>query len=197
MLKLSERYSAFDLMQITLMAALGLAVKPIIVPLTHMITGPLFIPGGAVAGGFYMMWLVLAGSLVGKRGASFLTALVQGLIVLATGSFGTHGIASIITYTLPGLAIELIWLITRSYGRTFPAAFLAGTAANLSGTFLSNLLFFRLPLLPLLLSLSSAGLSGGFGGLLAYRLYQKVKGSRNDQQHLPDAADLSGRESEE
>ncbi|HHX74678.1 MAG TPA: hypothetical protein GX699_07225, partial [Firmicutes bacterium] len=50
--KLLSRFSTFELVLLALMACLGIATKPIIVPLTHIITGPLFIPGGVIAGGF-------------------------------------------------------------------------------------------------------------------------------------------------
>ena len=53
--------------------------------------------------------------------------------------------------------------------------FTAGVVANISGTYLSNLIFFRLPLLPLVISLSTGALSGGLGGILAYLIYNKVK----------------------
>ena len=62
-----KNFSVFELITIALTASLGLASKPIITPLTHIITGPLFIPGGAVAGGFYMMWSVLGAALIKKR----------------------------------------------------------------------------------------------------------------------------------
>ena len=39
-----DRFSIYDLIIIAMMAALGIATKPIIVPLAHIITGPLFIP---------------------------------------------------------------------------------------------------------------------------------------------------------
>jgi energy-coupling factor transport system substrate-specific component len=162
--------SVRDLMIIALMAALGLATKPVIVPLTHMITGPLFIPGGAVAGGFYMFWIVLAAGIVKKRGVATMTALVQALIVMITGAFGSHGIISLVTYTLPGLMVDLVFLIIRRRIVNIYEYFAAGVIANLSGTYLSNLVFFRLPLIPLLMSLSSAVLSGGLGGLIAYRI---------------------------
>lgn len=48
------RFPISDLVIIAILSALGIATKPIIVPLVHIITGPLYIPGGAVAGGFYM-----------------------------------------------------------------------------------------------------------------------------------------------
>lgn len=170
-----KQFRVYDLILIALMATLGIATKPVIVPLTHMITGPLFIPGGAVAGGFYMFWLVLAAGLVGKRGVPTLTALVQGLIVIVTGSFGSHGIMSLITYTLPGLMIDLVFVMLRRKWTTVYDFFLAGIIANLAGTYLSNLVFFRLPLLPLLMSLSSAIISGGLGGLIAYQIFTRVK----------------------
>ena len=50
MKKLINKFSTFELVLIALSAALGIAVKPVIVPLVHIITGPLYIPGGAAAG---------------------------------------------------------------------------------------------------------------------------------------------------
>ncbi|MBN2286595.1 MAG: ECF transporter S component [Tissierellales bacterium] len=170
-----DRFTVYELIIISLTAALGLASKPVIVPITHIITGPLFIPGGSVAGGFYMMWIVLGASLVRKRGAASLIALTQGIIVMITGSFGTHGVISILTYGIPGITLDLIFiLLNKRYNQPIDF-FLAGVIANLSGTYLSNLVFFRLPLIPLALSLSTGALSGGLGGLLAYMIFKKVK----------------------
>ncbi len=174
MRKYIKKFSTYDLILISMMAALGIATKPIIVPLTHIITGPLFIPGGAVAGGLYMMWIVLGGCLVKKRGAAFLVGLVQGIIVIVSGAYGTHGVASIITYTLPGLAIDVTWLIMRSKGVKLIACFVAGMVANLTGTYLSNWMFFKLPIIPLTISLCSAALSGGVGGIIAYNITKRI-----------------------
>lgn len=174
-MKLLQRYRMYDLVLIALMAALGIATKPIVVPLAHMISGPLLIPGGAIAGGLYMFWIVLAAGLVDKRGAATLTALVQALIVIVMGAFGSHGIMSIITYTLPGLMIDIIFIISRRRIHTNLDFFLAGIIANLSGTYLSNLVFFRLPLVPLIMSLASGILSGGIGGLIAYATFKRIK----------------------
>ncbi|MFZ3132128.1 MAG: hypothetical protein WA125_13815, partial [Desulfosporosinus sp.] len=76
--KLLARYSVFDLIIIAMMSALGIATKPVIEPLAHIVTGPLFIPSGVVAGGFYMMWLVLAMGLTGIRGTATLGWLYPG-----------------------------------------------------------------------------------------------------------------------
>ena len=173
-MKLLKTFRVYELILIALMAALGIATKPIIVPLTHLITGPLFIPGGSVAGGFYMFWIVLAAGLVGKRGTATMTAFVQALIVVTTGFFGSHGLVSILTYTIPGLAIDLIFLIFKRKWTNSYEFFAAGVIANLAGTYLTNLVFFRLPMLPLLMSLASGILSGGLGGIIAYSIYRSL-----------------------
>ena len=171
-----NKFSVFDLVIIGMMAALGIATKPVVVPLIHMITAPLFIPGGSVAGGIYMMWIVLGAGLVNRRGAGTLIALVQAILVISLGVYGTHGMVSLLTYTIPGIAVDMSFLIIdfkRSY--SFMGFFVAGISANLCGAFLSNMVFFQLPLLPLILSLSSGALSGGVGGIMAYVLMERVK----------------------
>ena len=170
-----KKFSVFDLIIMAIVAALGIAMKPVIVPLVHIITGPLFIPGGAIAGGFYMMWIVIGAGLVGKRGAAVIIAIVQAIIVLAVGVVGTHGIVSLITYVAPGIAVELLFLITRQKGDNIFSCFFAGMAANLAGTVLSNFVFFKLPLVPLILTLAGGALSGGLGGLIAYAVIKSVR----------------------
>ena len=49
-----KRFSVKELILISVMAALGLAVKPVVTPLAHIISTPLMIPGGALAGGLYL-----------------------------------------------------------------------------------------------------------------------------------------------
>lgn len=170
-----KKFSVFDLIIMAIVAALGIAMKPIIVPLVHIITGPLFIPGGAIAGGFYMMWIVIGAGIVGKRGAAAIIAIVQSIIVLAVGVVGTHGIISLITYLAPGIAVELLFLITRQKGDNIFSCFFAGMAANLAGTVLTNFVFFKLPLVPLTLTLAGGALSGGLGGLIAYAVIKSVR----------------------
>ena len=93
-----KTFTSFDLVVIAIVSALGIALKPIIVPLVHIITGPLFIPGGAIAGGFYMLWIVLGIGYIKKFGTGTLIGIVQGILVIVTGAMGTHGIISIISY---------------------------------------------------------------------------------------------------
>ncbi|NLO22184.1 MAG: ECF transporter S component [Syntrophomonadaceae bacterium] len=169
-----NQFTVFDLVLIAMMAALGVAVKPIVVGLVHILTGPLFIPGGSLAGGFYMMWLVLGAALIKKRGSASLIGMVQAIMVLAAGIYGSHGMLSLLTYTLPGIAVDLLLWLSRWQADAKQAMFMGGIGANLCGVILSNLIFFRLPLLPLVFSMSAGALSGAVGGLLAWFLAQRL-----------------------
>jgi len=46
--------------------------------------------------------------------------------------------------------------------------------ANIGGSAMVNLVYFRLPLIPLLLSLCVAALSGGLGGILAFQIREQL-----------------------
>ncbi|RPF48749.1 energy-coupling factor transport system substrate-specific component [Hydrogenoanaerobacterium saccharovorans] len=168
------KYTVFDLVLMASLAALGIAIKPVIVPLVHFITGPLLIPGGSVAGGIYMMWIVLGVALVGKAGSGTIIASVQAVVVIATGISGSHGILSIVTYLLPGIAVDATLFLLKKVKCYKIKMFVCGMTANVFGTLLSNILFFRLPTIPLLLSLSAGAFSGGIGGLIAYGIRKRL-----------------------
>ena len=176
MRRITDKFSVFELLAISLMAALGIAVKPVVSSLAKIITGPLAIPSGVIAGGIYMMFLILACGLTNKRPTGALTAAVQALIVMLTG-IGSQGIMSFVTYILPGAAVDLVMLpfSLRDKARPkAPACFCAGIAANVTGSFLVSSVLFDIPLIPLLLSLAAAALSGGLGGLLAYFILKQI-----------------------
>jgi len=177
MRRYTSRYTAFELIFIAAMAAMGIAVKPVAGHIARLITGPLAIPGGVVAGGIYMMFPIMASGLTRGKLSGTLTALVQALIVMLTGIGGSHGPMSLITYLPPGLAVDLVMMLFCLGGRSrvrAPACFCAGIAANLAGTFMVGMLLFNIPLIPLLLSLSAAALSGGLGGLLSCYLLKQI-----------------------
>jgi len=173
--KALRRFTVKDLILISAMAALGIAVKTVITPLIHLISAPLLIPGGALAGGLYMMWLLMAVGLTGKRGAATFVGLVQAILVTLIGVSGSHGLLSLLSYTLPGLAVDSCLWLMRHRICCLPCAFIAGILANISGTLAVNLIFFRLPALPLLFSILIAVFSGGLGGVLAWHLLQALK----------------------
>lgn len=180
--KFLDRFTLYDLIVIAMLAALGVALHPVIHPVVQIVTGPLFIPTGAVAGGLYMMWLVLGAGITGKRGTATLIGIVQAFLVMGTGIIGSHGAMSLVTYTMPGIMADLGLLVTGHRVCCRPCAFLAGMLANVAGTAMVNFVYFRLPPIPLALSLSVAALSGGLGGILAFQILQPLWRLRGDPQ---------------
>ncbi|MDD3306908.1 MAG: ECF transporter S component [Acetobacterium sp.] len=174
MAKRFEIFTLFDLVIISMMSALGIAVKVVLVPLVHIITGPFFIPGGSISGGIYMLFIVLGAMIVKKPGSAFLVCLIQAILVTITGTMGSHGIMSLVTYLIPGIGVEILYFLIGKYKYTKGGCFSAGVVANVLGSFGVNFVFFRLPLIPLLLTLSLSALSGGLGGVLAYTVAKQV-----------------------
>jgi hypothetical protein len=170
-----SKFTLFELILLALIAACGIAVKPVVVALSHLITGPLLIPGGALAGGFYMLFIVLGGALVGKRGGASLICFIQSIVVLVSGVYGSHGAASLITYFAPGLLVDLLWILCRTDGAGLIPCFLGGITANVSGTVLVNIVFFRMPVELLLFITVIAALSGGLGGIIAWQIVKHFR----------------------
>jgi energy-coupling factor transport system substrate-specific component len=173
-MKLSIRFKTQDLILIALMAAMGLAVKPLVKVITHFISTPLGIPGGALGGGLYMMWLSLAMAFTRKFGSATLTGLLQGLIVIITGWFGNHGALSIFTYAFPGLMIDAIGMLYKRYEK-LDGQLLYCVIANLTGTWIVGIMIMRLPKAPFLLAFGLSVISGLIGGGLAYLIYRELK----------------------
>jgi len=163
-----------ELILIAVIAALGLAAKPLIKTLTKFVSTPMGLPGGALGGGFYMMWLTLSMALTKRFGAATLTGLLQGLVVLMTGWFGSHGALSLFTYAFPGLVIDVIALIYRRYDK-LDGQILYCLLANLTGTWIVGLIIMRLPKAPLYLAFLLSVISGAIGGTLAYYLFREIK----------------------
>lgn len=175
MSKILQRFRIYDFVIIAIMAALGIAIKPVLVPLAHIISGPLMIPSGAFAGGLYMMWLIVGYGITGKPGTSTLIALIQAFLVMFTGVVGSHGVMSLFTYLSPGIVMDLLLLLIGHRVCCRGCAVIAGAAANVTGTACVNIVFFQAPGAYLLLILSIAVLSGGIGGLLAWELLKVLR----------------------
>jgi energy-coupling factor transport system substrate-specific component len=91
------KIATVDLVTMAVLAALDLGTKQILRPIVSVVTEPLNIPGGAVCGGIYMMWQVIAIGIVRKPGAATLTSLIEAIISLIM-PFGNFGILSFIIY---------------------------------------------------------------------------------------------------
>lgn len=159
---------------IALFAALGLGTKQIIRPIIEPVTIALVIPGGALIGGFYMLWLVLTKSFIPKFGSGTLFGIVQAIVVIIL-PFGSHGIFTFLTYPLPGLAIDLIDLFFVKRNHVIVICVLEGALANVVGTTAVSLFLFSLPLEIFLFILLLAIFSGNLGGILAFLILKQVK----------------------
>lgn len=173
-MKFLARYSSQDLLYIAILSAMGFAIKPVVTPLVHLISAPLMIPGGSLAGGFYMMWLSLAIVVVNKPGAAVMVGVVQAIVMISLGYFGSHGAVSLISYTLPGIAAEFTALPFRHKDSVEAQAAICAVA-NITGALVVTILIMRLALIPLLISLLAAAVSGILGGIIAYFLIKRLK----------------------
>lgn len=167
-------YKVYDLIIIAMLSGLGIAFKTVAGILVRIITGPLGIPGGALAGGLYMLWLTLGLAITGKKGSAFLISLIQAIVVLISGAPGSHGVWTLLTYLAPSVAIEAAFLI-KMREHNILHFIIATMLANIIGTFGSNLLFFRMSVLPLIFTLVAAAFSGSLGGVIAYFTFQKIQ----------------------
>jgi ABC-type thiamin/hydroxymethylpyrimidine transport system permease subunit len=163
-----------DLVLMALFASLGLATKNIIHPLVATLAGPLYIPTGALAGGIYMMWPVMAYGFVRKLGAATVTSLTQAFISLLL-PFGNFGLLSFVIYLAPGLAIDGFFLLSRHKACCAACCMGAGAAANVVGTILVGTLVLALPQFALLFIALVAAISGGVGGLIANMLLVRTR----------------------
>ena len=173
--KFFRSFSLFELILLAFLAACGVAAKPLITALTHIVSGPLFIPGGALSGGLYMLFVILGGALVEKRGAATLVCVIQCIMVMVTGIVGTHGAASLLTYIAPGLMVDLFLALRKTTAFDSLSCFFGCIIANVTGVYLTILVFFKLPLILLPFPIMLAVFSGGIGGIVAWNIAKTIK----------------------
>ena len=157
--------------------ALSLVTKRVISPITNLLTDFIRIPGGGAATAFSLMFLVIATSGMKWPLATSVAGFVQSLIALSLGMSAYQGAFAILTYTLPGVVIDLFRKFYPPRDNVYFS--LSCGAANTAGALLTNLLVFLLEGIPFLLWMLVACVIGLLGGLLGGMLYQrllKIKG---------------------
>lgn len=174
-----KKFLLNELILIALLAAAATAVKVIVGVMVRTLTSSIGIPGGAIAGGFYMLWLAMGVGLIKKFGTAALVSMIQALTVFIGGLPGSHGILTFLTYVAPAIALDLVFLISKNKNYNILHYIVGTMIANIIGTYGTNLVFFRMPILPLLFVLSSAMLSGALGGVIAYLVIKKINTKPN------------------
>lgn len=179
---MKNRISLRQLIFLAICIALSLVTKRVISPLTNLLTDFIRIPGGGAATAFSVMFLVIGTSELRWSWAGITAGFVQSLIALSMGMSAYQGAFAILTYTLPGVVIDLF---RRFYPRRDISYFLLScAAANTVGAGLTNLLVFRLEGIALalwMLIACTVGLLAGFlGDILFYRIVKILKSGRSD-----------------
>ena len=88
---------------------------------------------------------------------------------------GTHGVMSLASYTIPGIVVDIIFLFSKDKSFNILHYVFGTMAANVSGTLIANILFFRLPKVTVVLVLASAALSGVIGGIIVWSINQGLE----------------------
>jgi energy-coupling factor transport system substrate-specific component len=167
-----KSFSTRDLIIISTLAAIGIAIKPVVNPLFKMISAPLMVPGGSFAGGLYMMWLTLAIVLTRKAMSGILFGFMQAIIVMLMGMMGNQGAFSLISYFIPGVVASIVYWLFRGKDHCVAQVSICALA-NVSGAVLVALGFFHHPPLLVLIIAGMAYISGIVGGFLSYGLQKQ------------------------
>ena len=174
-MKNKSYFSLRQLCMMSFLAVFGMFIKPVVSPVFNLLTDFIRIPGGSVTAGFSMLFLVFAAAVTRKFGTATLMGVVQAVIALNMGISSIVGLLVFITYTLPGLAIDTV-LCTNIF-RKLPLKnrmMTAGGLGVLTGAAFTNMLYFHLSVVPFLLFYIFGILSGMLGGLVAFKIMERI-----------------------
>ncbi|MCD6579945.1 ECF transporter S component [bacterium] len=111
--KIRFKPSFYDLLLIGLMAATATGLKPLFAIISRLIKTSLAIPGGSIIGGLYFIALIMGRELSNYAFTAFFIGLIQAILMTVLGFYGTNGVLSLLSFSLPGLLIDLIYFITK------------------------------------------------------------------------------------
>lgn len=177
-----QRIKTRDLAVMALVLVLGLFSKRIVSPVTGLLTDFFRIPGGSAAVGFSMAFLLIGRQMVSLPFAGTLMGLAQAGLALALGMSGYQGALALITYSLPGLVLDLASCLPLG---GLPGRVLACALACLTSAGLSDALVFHLRGPSLVLWLLLAVLSGILGGWLAHLVLKRLENANRQERRKP------------
>ena len=166
----------FDTSQIAFLAAciaMGLISKRIVSPLTNVLTDFIRLPGGGAAAGFAIMFLALGCSVTKYPLAGTISGLAQGILGLMMGMSAYQGIFAIITYTVPGMVIDIVRKLIKTRSDSY--FIISCCLGNVAGAAISNLLTFHFTSFLLVMWLLVAACSGCLGGMLGGTVLRRME----------------------
>jgi len=131
----------------------GMIAKRVVTPVLNPLTDLIRLPGGGAAAAFSLLFIVLGCSVTDWPFAATLSALVQGALAFALGMTGYQGAFTLLTYTIPGIATDIVRHFTPKGSEIY--FFLSCCLGNLLCAVVSNLLVFHL--IPHPIALASGG----------------------------------------
>lgn len=161
------------LLYLAICCDLGIICKRLISPFVNGITDAIQVPG-VIGTSFSLMFLVIGAAITDTFGAGVIMGVLQSGIALATGGTGKLGVLSLIGYMVPGIAIDLVFLLLRKTDpntKIMTACIIAPLTASLT----SNALIYRLKGVVLLLYAGVACFTGALCGLIAIPLVKCLR----------------------
>lgn len=168
-----RNFTTRDLIIIAGLAGIGIAIKPLVSPLSKMISTPLMVPGGSFTGGLYMLWLVLAVLIVSKPGTGTLYGILQALVVMVIGLRGNQGLLTLVSYPLPGILVDVIYYFLRWPGWIVTHLILC-SLANMAGALVVAVFLFHHPLPYIGIIAGMSLVSGCLGGAVSWGIYKSL-----------------------
>lgn len=173
---MKRKLELYELVFMALCCVFGLFSKGLISPVTSILTDFIRIPGGCVSTGFSLMFLVIATAVVDKPGVGTIMGFIQGILALLLGKTGYQGVLAILTFTFPGVIIDIVNICYRK--KNIQYFLLSSMTGNIASAFLSNLLVFHFESLTLFLWLllaTCSGIATGFVAIILFKFIIKLK----------------------
>ena len=167
--------STRQLVYLAICIALSLVSKRIVSPLTNLITDFVRLPGGGAATAFSILFLVIGTSGISWPFAGTFAAFIQGILAMCLGMSGYQGAMIILTYTFPGIVIDLVRAVVPARGNLY--YMMCCGAANTAAAVIANLLVFHFRSAAFVLWLLIALWFGVFAGFLGVELNRRLIGA--------------------
>lgn len=151
----------------------GMCAKKAVSPFTNIITDFFRIPGGSLATGFSLAFLIFGTLLVPLPRAGTLMGTVQGLLSLILGMSGYQGVFCILTYMIPGITIDFCNKVIKKRSKGYFV--ITCCISNMVCSIFSNMLIFHLKGGAFILWVLMASVSGIMAGTTAKILDERLK----------------------
>ena len=169
---MKNKISTRQLVFLSLCTGMGLAGKQLFSPAVNVLTDLIRLPGGGASAAFSLVFVAIGAAATPWPFAATLACAAQGLLALGMGMSGYQGAFILLTYTVPGIVIDLVRRFFPERNSTFFC--LACCLSNTIGAAVSNALVFRLRSTALILWLLVAASFGAVVGILGGMVYDRL-----------------------